>query len=289
MFNQPCLSTYQAIINKLLLAYATVGMCSQFCLAADEGDTSIVLRYEVDTSRLPPKTKADMRSLLLTITDRLPANAKVRRIGESGIEVTVVKKELAELDSLKRRITANGRVMFDRFVIGTDSSARRVIDAAFDLPKPDSEVKLKGRAVAKWVLVYSTDFDTTFLFDSNIVSRINKSHTEFLVWIDPEPLTGDYLSSAKKAFDDKEVLGIEFEFNKDGAKLLRRLTASGTEGRSPKQILGLFIDDRAYSGAVIQEKLNSRLFIGNLPEYEIDSVLSILGAGALPYRLKEMK
>jgi preprotein translocase subunit SecD len=227
--------------------------------------------------------------LILAIEERLPASAKVRRVGETGIEVTVVKKEPAELDSLKRRITTNGPVSFHRFVIGTDPNARRVIDAAVDLPKTDSEVKLKGQTVSKWFSVYSTDFDPTFLFDSNIVSRINNSHTELLVWNNPERLTGDYLLSAKKAFDEKGILGIEFEFNKSGAKRLRSLTRDDAEREVSKQVLGLFIDDRAFSGTVLEKQIDSMLFIGNLPEYEIDSILSILNAGALPYPLKEIK
>jgi hypothetical protein len=279
----------QFLAMLVLQAFAILCACAEFCRAAENDTATIVLRYEIDTSRLPPKTKIDMRSLILAIKDRMPVDAKVDRLGEAGIEVTFAKKELAELDSLKRRITTMGPVSFARYAIGTDPNARRVIEAALDVPITNSEVTLKGQSVAKWVPVYSPDFDPTFLLDSNIVTRTNNSDTELLVWNDLEPLTGDYLLSAKKKSDDKGSLGIEFEFSKNGSKILSRLTNGDSGKEVAKQVLGFFIDGRAYSGCIVTKQLDTRLFIGSLPEYEIESILSILNAGALPYPLKETK
>jgi hypothetical protein len=284
-----CYKLWPFLAILALLTFAILGVCTKFCRAAEDNAASMVLRYEVDTSRLPPKTKIDMRSLILAIKDRLPTDAKVRHFGETGIEVTADKKDQAELNLLRRRITTNGPISFNRFIIGTDPNARRVIDAALDVPSTKSEVTLNGQSTAKWVPVYSRDFDPNFLLDSNVVTRINNSLTELLVWNDLELLTGDYLLSAKKKSDDKGSLGLEFEFSKDGAKLLRRMTTNDSEEEVSKHVLGLFIDDRVYSGTIVEKQLDSKLFIGSLPEYEIDGILSILNAGSLPYPLKEQK
>jgi hypothetical protein len=278
------------VLTLAMLTYAVLGVCPECCHAANEEAAPTKLRYEVDTSQLPANIRIDLSSIIITVAERLGGKAKVRALNGNSIEVLLEGEfDEPELDSLKRRITTLGPVSFARYVIGTDPNARRVIDAALDVPLAKFEVILKGRSVAKWVPVYSTNFDPTFLLDSNIVTRTNNSHTELIVWNDAGPLTGDYILSSKKAFDDKGMVGIVFEFNKDGAKILRRLTIDDTERKISRQVLGLFIDNRAYSGTVIKEQLDSRLFIGSLPEHEIDSILSILNAGALPYPLKEKK
>jgi hypothetical protein len=278
------------LLTLVMLTYAVLGVRNEYCHAANEEAAPTKLRYEVDTSQLPANIRIDLSSIIITVAERLGGKARVRALNGNSIEVLLDGEfDEPELNSLKRRITTIGTVSFDRFVIGTDPNARRVIDAALDVPFSKLEVILKGQSVAKWVPVYSTNFDPTFLLDSNIVSRTNKMKTELLVWNDPEPLTGDYILSSNKAFADNGMVGIEFEFNKDGAKILRRLTIDDSEKKISKQVLGLFIDDRAYSGTVIKEQLDSRLFIGSLSEIEIDSILRIGNAGALPYPLKEKR
>jgi hypothetical protein len=59
-FCRTCSCISHFLVALVMLAFAILGACAELCRAADYDAASVILHYELDTSRLPPKTKVDM-------------------------------------------------------------------------------------------------------------------------------------------------------------------------------------------------------------------------------------
>ncbi len=107
---------------------------------------------------------------------------------------------------------------------------------------------------------------------------------EYLVKIkDDYNLTGKYIKRAGPGSDDRNLPGISFELNTEGASIMGRLT-----GENVGRPMGIILSDTLASVAVIKSKITRHGIIsrrGGFDQDEIDEQVAILRSGSLPAKL----
>jgi SecD/SecF fusion protein len=105
-------------------------------------------------------------------------------------------------------------------------------------------------------------------------------------------IDGSYLVSAKREPDASGRPAVSFTFNGAGGKLLGELSRmnlpSGEDSNMPmKRHLAIILDDLVLSAPTINSEVRERGMIsGNFTNREIDHLVNVLRAGALPAKLK---
>ena len=108
----------------------------------------------------------------------------------------------------------------------------------------------------------------------------------------PQPITGEYLTSAGVTRDPAGSLAISFSFNSKGAKLFSDVTrnymAHGPKNPSDRgRQLAIILDDNLVSAPVIQSEIGAHGQItGHFTAVEAQQLANDLNAGALPAPLK---
>ncbi len=109
---------------------------------------------------------------------------------------------------------------------------------------------------------------------------------------EPQPITGEYLTSAGVERDAAGSLAISFSFNAKGAKLFsdvtRNYVAHGPKNPSDRgRQLAIILDDTLVSAPVIQSEIGAHGQItGHFTAAEAQQLANELNAGALPAPLK---
>ena len=108
----------------------------------------------------------------------------------------------------------------------------------------------------------------------------------------PQPITGEYLTSAAVDRDNMNNLAIAFSFDSKGAKLFGQVTrnymANGPKNPTGRgRQLAIILDDTLISAPVIQSEITNRGQItGHFSASEAQQLANDLNAGALPAPLK---
>jgi preprotein translocase subunit SecD len=120
-----------------------------------------------------------------------------------------------------------------------------------------------------------------------------KTHEFFVLLREPEKgkeIDGEFLTRVDRALDMRERAAIDFTFSKEGGERFYDLTSrnrptGGEEG--VKRHLAIVFDGRVMSAPRLMAAIRDRGQItGNFTLAEVDQIIRILRAGALPARLK---
>ncbi len=224
----------------------------------------------------------------------------VRQVGSDRIEVIIPGADKQTVDDFKNKITNLGSLEFA--ILATPRKHKPIIDKALALGPKQRNVFGGGKLVAKWRPIMpimvdgketpNTDFDN----DPNVITRQNADKPagfmELLVMVDTDPdkqVTGRYLSKAYSEYDENGSPAVGFLFNRQGAARFRRLTREhkpledGFEYR-----LGILLDEQVKSAPSINQEIGARGIIkGNFTAREVNDLVAVLNAGALPVPLEK--
>jgi preprotein translocase subunit SecD len=123
--------------------------------------------------------------------------------------------------------------------------------------------------------------------------ELGKTREFFVLMREPRPgqeITGDYLVRASAGHDQRGRLAIDFVFNTDGGERFHDLTSrnqpSGGDETGFKRQLAIIFDGQVSSAPSLLSPIRSRGQItGEFTQTEIDNMVRVLRAGALPVRL----
>jgi preprotein translocase subunit SecD len=124
--------------------------------------------------------------------------------------------------------------------------------------------------------------------------RQSKKFDYFVLMRDPVPgkeVTGQYLSSVTAGVDQNSKPCVNFTFNEKGGNLFYEITSSnlpsGSEASRFYRHLAIILDGQIVSAPRLMSAIRSSGQItGNFSQKEVDNVVNILRAGALPASLK---
>ena len=141
----------------------------------------------------------------------------------------------------------------------------------------------------------------TLLYSRNCVNRYlspeeraSKKYDYFLLTRDsPEgqAVTGLYLVNAKAAVNHMAMPCVSFAFNKQGSKLIYDLTNANRpdEARRLFRHLAVILDGRVVIAPRLYEAIrNEGQINGNFTKQQVEGIVDILNAGALPATLKPL-
>lgn len=159
-----------------------------------------------------------------------------------------------------------------------------------------AEARKRGQALLL------SDYGQTLLYSRECVNlrlppeeRTNKKVEYFLLVRDPEPskeVTGQYLVRAEPGTDNRSLKpAVHFTFNTAGGNLFYDLTQnnkpSEAGGAQFHRHLAIILDNKIVSAPTLNEPIRSQGQIsGNFTQKEVERLVSVLRAGALPATLK---
>ncbi len=117
---------------------------------------------------------------------------------------------------------------------------------------------------------------------------------EFLVMLGPEDLrvTGKFLTRVYKTNDENGALAVGFTFNTQGGHRFAKLTHKNRPnlGKSFFRRLAILFDEEIHSAPNINEVIsNQGIISGRFSSQEIDELITMLNADALPCRISNVK
>jgi preprotein translocase subunit SecD len=260
-------------------------------------ESSVSIRYELDRAALgatsPPRLKDEviLKRLVASINHRLDNAGEATLLDDGSIQIDLDGDlDEAEVASLKLQASTMGHLEFRIMASRVHSEDELVIKAAESLGQEKKEVVMHRDVVAKWVRYSNSEADPFDNDDDRSIVRQAEFNPEVLVLIDSLHITGDYLSSAAKVIGPGKTFGLEFELNRKGALLLRKLTSNNLPGlqTGTQRSMGIIMDDRLFSAPVIQTTISGRVRLSGLPEHEVDALLAIMNEGMLPYPVREI-
>jgi SecD/SecF fusion protein len=122
----------------------------------------------------------------------------------------------------------------------------------------------------------------------------DKKYEYFVLTRDPErgkEITGDFLTSARQGYSSDNKLAVDFRFNSEGSQLFGELTSRNKppskEGGFKRQ-LAIVLDGSVRSAPSLNAVITSSGQIyGEFTQAEVNQLVQILRAGALPATLKQ--
>jgi SecD/SecF fusion protein len=257
-----------------------------------------ILVYEIDEQAKSADKDVKMDELVQAVTKRVnPGGVKevtIRPYGVNQIEVIIPKADEAELDRIKDKISSTGLLEFR--ITANSRDHANLIELAKKLDtNPRAELRTESAdgtpdVVARWIPIRRDDVDYFVNPRSGFITRQNdKDELEVLVVIDPQNVTGQYLSSASAGVGMKGPK-IDFVFDSTGSKLFGRLTNDNLPDsvQGFHRNLGIVLDGYLYSAPQINEPIYDRGEIsGNFTVPQTEDLASVLTAGSLPTALRK--
>jgi SecD/SecF fusion protein len=264
--------------------------------AADEEaaeDGAADAESEGDKGATEPERKVDIDKLIDALAQRIdPAGTKEVSIRNYGgaVEIIIPKAGPDDLTYIKRRITDLGQLEFRIVADPRWTEDRSTIDKAMKLGPSEKIVMSGDKPVAEWVEFNEKEFSTD---DDRLVQRTAGSRREALVLLDRHNVTGEYLRSASKSYDEIGAPIVIFNFDTIGSRKFGRFTGENLENPSTgvKRFLGIMLDKRLLSAPSLNDRITSsgQISIGGGAdaEKEVDYIVGILNAGSLPAALNK--
>jgi len=209
----------------------------------------------------------------------------------TSAEQAAAESAQADVERLKRILSSAGTLEFR--ILANPQVHQSIIAEAQKLV---TETQLKGpggAVLAFWVPVTAKarkDFEN----DPEVVKRVrkvrNEERLEVLVIKDEWDVTGAYLVRAVRGTDEKGGYAVHFSFNAAGGNLFGRLTGNHVpdERRNLKYRLGIVLDGYLESAPVIQQAIfENGQITGRFTAQEVDELVEVLNAGALPATLSK--
>lgn len=264
--------------------------------AADEEaaeDEAANTETEGETGATEPERKVDIDKLIDALAQRIdPAGTKEVSIRNYGgaVEIIIPKAGPDDLTYIKRRITDLGQLEFRIVADPRWTEDRSIIDKAMKLGPSEKLVITGDKPVAEWVEYNEKEFGED---DNRLVQRTAGSRREALVLLDRHNVTGEYLRSASKSYDEIGAPIVIFNFDTIGSRKFGRFTGENLENPSTgvKRFLGIMLDKRLLSAPSLNDRITSsgQISIGGGAdaEKEVDYIVGILNAGSLPAALNK--
>lgn len=295
-----CIAIAVVPMSYQLAQGKSLGDC--FRLGIDlAGGTNLV--YQVDMTAANESGKDVNRSIdnmVGAINRRInPSGTEevtVRRVGSDRIEIIIPGADQAYVDEMKDRITRLGSLQFEILATPNNGEHRPWIKAAEAMSLTDSKVRENGRVVARWVDV--ADGEDVSRGGGDVLTSVHRTRKgkentdveQVLVVVTPEAkeVTGKFLVRANETMDEGG-LAVAFTFDNIGANRFRELTSEYKPQKDGKRYrLAVLLDDQIQSAPTLNDVIGARGQIsGNFTRDEIQSLVSVLNAGALDVPLVE--
>jgi SecD/SecF fusion protein len=236
-----------------------------------------------------------MSELIGSLKHRLdPDGTKEISIREYGPAVEIIIPQVGqdEMDFVKQKITALGKLEFRILADPTIQKDKNTIDLAKRLPPTEKDVKLGDAMVAKWVPYDVKEFGPPERENDGFVKRLAGDTPEILVLMDPLNVTGEYITHAAKGMDDHGGPAVEFAFNDAGSQRFEKLTSQNLPNpATPEKYrkLGILLDNKLVNAPNLHSTISSRGQIsgGSMTDREVELNVEVLNAGSLPAALNK--
>jgi SecD/SecF fusion protein len=264
--------------------------------ASDEEASADEDAADTDTAKADsnqPERKVDIDKLIDALAQRIdPTGTKEVSIRNYGgaVEIIIPKAGPDDLTYIKRRITDLGQLEFRIVADPRWTEDRSIIDKAMKLGPSEKIVMSGDKPVAEWIEYNEKEFGED---DDRLVQRTAGSRREALVLLDRHNVTGEYLRSASKSYDEIGAPIVIFNFDTIGSRKFGRFTGENLENPSTgvKRFLGIMLDKRLLSAPSLNDRITSsgQISIGGGAdaEKEVDYIVGILNAGSLPAALNK--
>ncbi len=215
----------------------------------------------------------------------------IRGYGQMAVEIIIPQVGQDEMDFVKQKITKIGQLEFRITADPTINKDRAIIELAKRNPPSQKDVMQGEKKVAEWVPYDVKAFGPPERED-NMVKRMAEDTPEALVLMDPFNVTGEYLTGARKGFDEHGGPAVHFSFNQQGATRFEKLTGQNKPNPATPDVyrhLGIILDKTLLNAPVIRSTISSEGMIsgGSMTDREVDLTVEILNAGSLPAKLNK--
>ncbi len=259
------------------------------------GGTNLV--YQIDHANVDAEKDFDrsMDQMVGAIIRRVnPSGTEevtVRRVGSDRIEVIIPGADQAYVNEMKDRMTQLGTLEFEILATRPDKWGEHpaLIDEARKLTDKETRVVMDGVEVARWVEVEETERITNggsvLPAETRDVKRGEETIQQALIAVTPQrdEVTGEFLVRATEQMDPSGRLVVGFRFNQTGASRFFELTSKYKPLQDDtKYRLAVLLDGIIESAPSLNGAIGAQGQIeGNFTRTEIQSLVSVLNAGAL--------
>jgi len=252
----------------------------------------VVLVYEIEKQagaagrRIPlEKEVAAVRKRLRGLADAAAAEDGRIVVRVYGGESARVRQRLKQTGGLEFRIVADRRDDRHRDVIALAEKQGAKADDGASQPT----VLFKGEPAAKWVKVAKDEAASLANRPAFLTRPGPDESLEILVVIDPQHVTGDFLSSASPGLDRVGKPCVNFLFDAAGARRFGKLTGDNLPdpATADAKCLAIILFDEVFSAPAIRSRIDDRGEItGAFSEQEAQDLAAVLAAGSLPAPLR---
>ena len=282
----------------LALASLTIAGCQP---ASPPGEK--VLFYEVDPTSKTSDKAVNIEQVVAAVQRRIDTAclpiARVETLRDERLKITVIAATEERIKQVTRAVEAAGTLEFR--IVAHNRDHKELIERA---QKDDVTIVYEAKAdskdkkwLARWVPVkVGNEADFTGAGYDGIGKRERKldadhRQLEILVIADDFNVTGDYLTSTRSSYDEHTNPCVYFSLNKRGGELFQALTSSHLPVRDEAFTykLGIILDGCLVSAPSIQSTISDRGQItGRFTKEEVEELVNVLNAGALPAKLKRV-
>ena len=276
------------------------------------GGTNMVFQVDQEKAGEKEITSEVMDRMVGAIGKRInPSGTEevtVRRVGKDRIELIVPGADPEKVERMKRSATTLGNLEFLILANETDNPAE--IERGLDLPGAQRDVRIGRRITAQWkdvgrnkdgslALSAVADADSRVAVryvdeDGRILQRppagiadgpVGGVRVQYLAKVPKEGdrVTGQFLTRARSARDQRGGPAVGFYFNAQGAYRFGRLTGQNVPGRDGfKRRLAVVLDEEIRSAPTINSQIGANGTIeGRFTTREVDELVDVFNAGAL--------
>ncbi len=254
----------------------------------------MILVYEVDQTQKKPGVTVDMDKLIGAVSRRInPVGIKeiaIRKYGMEQVQIVIPEVDEAVANRVAELVSQVGTLEFR--ILANTRDHKALIERALSDPSLMVLKDSAGNREAWWVPVKEGE-ENSFPYPE-IARRTRmqgkKKITELLVAKDNYDVTGDYLNHARPGIDEKGQPCVHFVFNSQGGKLFGMLTSENRPDEVQGEFyrkLGIILDGYLYSAPRIQTTIydQGEISSGNFTQQEVEKLVDVLNAGALPATL----
>lgn len=253
-----------------------------------------VLVFEIDADSPSSGQTVDMAQIVPIIHRRINSGSgRLGRVeatdGRLKIEVFAASKETVE--RVQRLVESSGT--FEMRILANRADHAAIIERA--KARPETAVRGNdGQPLAWWVPVAPGREGQIEALREAVTrqnTRPGQQALEVLVVNDPFHVTAAHVARATADVDEHGNPAINFTFTSAGARQVEGLTRANLPDPvlERRRYLGVIFNGRLYSAPAIVSLTSDRArVVGGFQKTELDELIRLLDAGALPVRLRKV-
>jgi SecD/SecF fusion protein len=268
---------------------------------ARQGHKALVYAFDIPAGQKGPggrQWKPDIDQAVATIERRINGvghgnkAAGVRRVNDTTLEVCPWTTDPAVVAKIDRLVTRLGSLEFR--ILANDRDNPGIIEKSKAVkPDVDKLYSAQGKIEAWWVPVDPKSGKELKYPEiaRRTVTKNGQPELQVLVVADPFNVTGAYLTYVAADVDQRGRPDVIFQFNSIGAKKFGGLTSTHLpdDATGFTRKLGIILDNKLFSAPSIQSMIRDRGEItGSFTRNDVDDMVAVLNAGALPAPLKKI-